>query len=407
MRRSARTVAIVVAGMAFLGLSAMAGPSVAGATLIKVNAPGNDPRGVVLETSDLGNRDVDGVQYRLPGNQIRTVTGWSLARVLTVAAGRPEASGWLDASRIPSVSLAPPSTNIGAKISVTSNEILDQGIFGGGRTPVFVEGPNGSIDFIKPGVNGSPGAVYRYSVSVEIRTERVAPDSKRLRVEVSPRAIEQGGRVSFRVTVPGRGASGLSFVWTIREAESGRTVEFASPGGSVSRTIARKGSYTVLVELSGFIPAVGSFTVGSDSGEKKESGKRPGTASMSGTPGTPAPPTVSALSAPPPSSAPSGSGPGLSAAGRAAPGEPAKEKPRNGKAPDGLEQVSGELIGPDVQVIEVPPEEFAGQSAGPSGIDDGPGFLGGMAGEAATLLGVGLLMALGGLLELRVLSRRS
>ncbi len=74
---------------------------------------------------------------------------------------------------------------------------------------------------------------------------------------------------------------------------------------------------------------------------------------------------------------------------------------------DGLEQVSGELIGPDVQVVELPPEEFASEGAGPSDLDESPGFLGGAVGEAATLLGVGLLMALGGLIEVRLLSRRS
>ena len=69
--------------------------------------------------------------------------------------------------------------------------------------------------------------------------------------------------------------------------------------------------------------------------------------------------------------------------------------------------MSGELIGPDTQVVELPPEQFTPEGAGPSELDEGPGLLGGMAGEAATLFGVGLLMALGGLIEIRFLSRRS
>lgn len=415
MRTIGRTTGSVLAGLLCAGFLIAAGPSVAGAAVIKVNAPGNSLEGVDLSTSSLGSKDVVGVSYPLSGGGQREVTGWSLRRVLEVAAAEPGAAGWLDAARLPSVSLAPPSTNVGAQISVSSNEIVDQGIFGGGRTPVFVENDDGSVTFIKPGVNGTPGAAYRYVVSVEIRVEKSRPVSKGLGLKVSPRSVDKGEKVSLAVTVPGRSASGLRFTWKIREAASGRLIEFSSRGGLVTRAFERKGSYTVLValaDLPGFVPAVGSFTVGSAEG-RSDTKRKEGT----GAPRPPAPSSGPPVVSLPPSAGYGSPTPGLGGvpgtggdAGAAPSGRlepPPESEPREEPIPDGLEQVSGELIGPDVEVVEVPPEAFAPEGAGPSGIDEGPGFLGGAAGEAATLLGVGLLLVLGGLIETRLLSRRS
>lgn len=406
-----RTVARFASAIGVAGLLLAIGPPIAGATFIKVNAPGNDPRGVDLETSELGNRDVVNVSYPLAGGNARTVTGWSLQRVLAVAATKPEATGWLDPSTIPSVSLSPPSSNVGAQIRVSSKEIIDQGIFGGGRTPVFDDNPDGSVDFIKPGRGGTAGVSFRYSVSVEIRVEPGSSDIKKLGLKVSPRAVEPGGKVSFKVTVPGRSSAGLGFAWKFREIEGGREFILSTRGGTLSRSFSRKGSYTVLVslvDLPGFTSAVGSFTVGPPEEERGPDGRdRPPASSGQG-------PSGAALSGPAPASpAAPGSGlPGLSAGGGTGgtelsdePAEPRDEAPDQ-EVPDGLEQVSGELIGPDVQVVELPPEEFGTESAGPSEVDEGPGFLAGVAGEAATLFGVGLLMALGGLIEVRFLSRR-
>ena len=383
------------------GMIVLAGPSVADAALIKVNAGGNDLRGVVLETSELGARDVTGVEYPVLGGQTRRVSGWSLQRVLAVAADNPDAEGWLEPSTLPSVSLAPPSSNVGARISVTANEIVDQGIFGGGRTPVLEENPDGSIDFIKPGVGGAPGVAYRYTVSVEIRVEGEAPDAKRLRLEISPRAVEPGGRVSFRATLPGQSDSGLTFAWTIRETRTGRTITKSTRGGSLSRTFSREGSYRVLVSLgedAEFGPASGAFSVGRPSGDGGSGGQggAPG-AEPAGGPGTfgPAPSTPGA----------GGSGGGLSTGGAGGAGSPATALPESTPADrptpsdEGLEEVSGLLIDPSVEAGPSPSDR-------PAEADQaGDGF--GLSGEAATLFGVGLLIALGGLIEARLLFRRS
>lgn len=415
MRTTGRKVGSGLLGLLLAGCLIAVGPSVAGAAVIKVNAPGNSLQGVDLSTSSLGSRDVVGVSYPLSGGGQRVVTGWSLRRVLEVAAAEPGAAGWLDGTRLPSVSLAPPSTNVGAQISVSSNEIIDQGIFGGGRTPVFDDNDDGSLTFIKPGVDGSPGTSYRYTVSVEIRVEKSQSADRALGLKVSPRSVDEGGKVSFAVTVPGRSPSGLRFTWKIREAGSGRMIEFSSRGGRVSRSFQRKGSYTVLVSLadpSGFVPGVGSFTVGSVEGRAGTKKKEGNDASRPPAPAS-GPPQVSL----PPSAGYGGPSLGFSGdpgtsgdAGAGGTNEPPPEpesEPREEPVPDGLEQVSGELIGPDVEVVEVPPEAFASEGAGPSEIEEGSGLLGGAAGEAATLLGVGLLLALGGLIEARLLSRRS
>ena len=88
--------------------------------------------------------------------------------------------------------------------------------------------------------------------------------------------------------------------------------------------------------------------------------------------------------------------PGLSGQPSVSP-EPSNE-PEPAAPADGLEEVSGVLIDP---VVSGGPTGDAQQvEADPAG----GGF--GFSGEAATLFGVGLLIALGGLIEVRVLSRR-
>jgi len=380
----------------FVGLLAPMA-STANAVSIEVNAPGGDTRGVNLKTSDLGSSDVSGVNYPLPGDRTRTVTGWSLERVLTAAAGSPGASGWLNASSLPGVTFAPPSDDVNARISATSNEIVDRELFGAGRTPVLVENPDGSIDFIKPGVNGSPGAAYRYFVSVQITVSRDESGAKRLRLKVSPKAVDPGGRVSFTATVPGRDATGLTFAWTIREVDSGRTLKSSSRGGAFSRTFSRSGNYKVLVSLVGdseFDPALESFTVG-EPAKPKPSPKESGSS-------TAAPSGLGGYGSPGAGLGGSGFGVG-SGGGGSIPVQPefGEWDSRKAGVSDDLEQVSGVVIDPAASASATAPKAGGAEEGDPAG----EGAFG-LSGEAATLFGVGLLLALGGLIETRILFRR-
>jgi hypothetical protein len=394
----------LVAAVGFLLLCG----STAGAATIKVNAPSTVGGQVQLDTSELGGMDVSGIGYPLPGGETRTVTGWSLEKILKVAAGMPGASGWLDAEKLPSVTLVPPSTNVNARISVSSAEITNRGIFGGGRTPVLTENPNGSVDFIKPGRNDAAGATYRYFGSVEIDVQREREAARRLGLRVSPKSVKKGGSVSFTVTVPDRSADGLGFIWTFREVDSGRTFRVSASGGSLKRSFPREGRYRVNVQSRadlGFAGVTGSFTVGQ---VKKDDPPRPsGGNSQEAT----SPPPASAsgdLGGPdgfgdfgpvaPGFTEPLGGGDDL---GIALPTPIQQDQSGEPEAEPELPLISGELIGPDVEVIEIPP----GSETDPTEqeADESGGF--GLPGEAWTLFGVGLLLGLGGFIELRVLSR--
>ncbi|MFM9077914.1 MAG: hypothetical protein ACKORM_06810, partial [Solirubrobacterales bacterium] len=84
-----------------------------------------------------------------------------------------------------------------------------------------------------------------------------------------------------------------------------------------------------------------------------------------------------------------------------APHEQTKRSRKAGQSPDGLKEVSGLLIDPSASAAQSAVPEAAPKDSGAGG----PAVLG-LSGEAATLFGVGLLIALGGLIEARVLVRR-
>ncbi len=377
----------VFAGLAVLAVAAVA-PAVATAKdgQVRIVDSGNSPRSATISLASLGSPDVNNREYDLGGSEARPINGYSLARVLEAAEAR--AGDWLDLDTVPSVEIDRPS---GGPIVLSRAQALDRDFFADGP-PVFYE-DNGTTVFVMPGASGSPGRAYVFRLAppdVKVGDGAIYDVS----LSHSPDRPRKGQPVTIRAQVSGVApGTPLTYSWRFSDGPGKRTTV-----PRVVHRFGRAGGRWVSVTVSG--------GDGSGEGFRSIDVRQDDDGGDGGKPPDPTEPSV-------PSPTPTGSGfdgggygygygsggfdqPGLSGQSSFSP-EPSNE-PEPAAPADGLEEVSGVLIDPavsggptgDAQQVEADPA--------------GGGF--GFSGEAATLFGVGLLIALGGLIEVRVLSRR-
>ena len=374
-------------GIAVAAVAALA-PAVAAARdgQIEVVAPGNDPRKVTVSLSELGQADINNQVYRLASGPTTISNGYSMGKVL--AAAETRAGGWLDLETLPSVEVGLPS---GGVVELSRAQALDPNFFDDGP-PVFYESNRNTV-FVMP---GSPGRAFTFQfapVDVKVGDGEVWDVS----LSHSPDRPRKGQAVTIRAEVTGAPAGAqLSYAWSFSDGRSASS--------TVPRVVHRfrgSGRRSVSVTVTGADGSGYAFRTidvspgggGGDGGQDPEpdSGGTGGTGSGTGSGGG------------------SGYGYGFGSGGGGAPGStgsgsPATALPESTPADrptpsdEGLEEVSGLLIDPSVEAGSAPADR-------PAEADQaGGGF--GLSGEAATLFGVGLLIALGGLIEARLLFRR-
>ena len=375
-----------IVGLAALAVLAIA-PAVAGAKdgQIEVVAPGNDPRKVTVSLAELGSPDINNRFYELTSGRVPITNGFSIGKVLEAA--EAEAGGWLDLDTLPSVEIGRPS---GGVIELSRAEALDRDFFTDGP-PVFYE-DNGTTVFVMP---GSPGRSYTFRFApVDVKIG----DGQTWAVSLahSPNRPRKGQAVTITATVSGAPAGvRLSYSWSFSDGTRKTT---SSP--RVVHRFSGSGRRTVSVTVSGGDGSGYGFRAidvrpdddgGGGGGEPKEPEPDSGDQGAGG------------------SGTGFGSGAGFGSGRGSFPGSPSAGTPidalpdrpepdRPEPSDEGLEQVSGVLIGPGTEAG--PTSDSEQTEADPAG----GGF--GLSGEAATLFGVGLLIALGGLIEVRFLSRR-
>ena len=266
-RRSVAAISLL-----FLTLSGIAllAPGQAGAMggEVTVRAAGDNPASVNITLSELGAPDVENRKYRL-GSGTRTITGYSVAKVLQQAASE---SDEIDLARIPYVEVD--RVGAGAPIRLSSRQINDPGAFADGPPVFFEEG--GATLFVKPGSGGGAGATVRFT-NAPIGVTVGVDDDLSVALTASPKKIDRGDTVKLRAKV-GNAEAGQAFEfrWSFGD---GRT-EVTSKA-SLTHVYRKTGTYSVIVTVttagaSG--QAAGTLTVG-----RSESKKRPEENSGGGT----------------------------------------------------------------------------------------------------------------------------
>lgn len=347
-----------------------------------VSAPGADDRSVTVRLDSLGAPDVNNQEYTL-GSGRKTISGHSISRVLGAAA---ENAAWLDLETLPSVEVDRPS---GGPVILTRAQALGAS----DRPPVFYAN-SGTTVFVMP---GSPGReyVFRFTpIGIEVGSEALLE----LSLAASPRKPRRGQPVTITATVEGApDGADLRYRWAFSDGGSETT--------SVPRVTHRfsgKGRRSVVLTVTGSGPpaqAALSLDVAAGDDGNPQGGQDPSMGGDTGTGGA-----VGGYGAGTAGGfgggggGSSGQGSGAAAPSAASPELEASPSP---KSRDGLEEVTGTVIDPAASAAAAAP----GQPGSDEQSDSGGGPLG-LPGEAATLFGVGLLLALGGLIEARVLVRR-
>ena len=376
-----------------VGLAILPGSASAKDGTVTVSAPGTDPSQVTVRLAALGSPDINNQPYAIPSGR-KQVSGYSMRRVLEEA--EVEAGGWLDLATIPSIEVDLPTAGV---IRLSRAEALDRNYFSDGP-PVFYEN-NGTTVFLMP---GSPGREYTFSFAPVGMKVGSGLDFA-VRISATPSRPKRGQSVAFTAKVTGAPAgTGLSYRWTFSDGTSRTT---SSP--TVEHTFEGTGRRSVVLVVSGGGgegQAALSLDVSPSGGG--DSGGNGGTPSGGPAPAAPGPSTYSTGggsgggygSGGSTGSADSGAGSPVAPSGQGPP-DRTRQPRKADTSRDGLREVSGLLIDPAAS---------AAQSAVPEAIPKGPDAGGpgglGLSGEAATLFGVGLLIALGGLIEARVLVRR-
>lgn len=380
-----RSVAIGIA----VAVAAALAPAVAAARdgQIEVVAPGNDPRKVSLSLSELGQADINNQVYRLTSGPTTISNGYSMGKILREAETR--SGGWLDLETLPSVEVGLPS---GGVVELSRARALDPNFFTDGP-PVFYEN-NGNTVFVMP---GSPGRshTFRFApVDIKVGDGKVWDVS----LSHSPDRPRRGQPVTITAQVTGGPAVGLTYAWRFsdgaRETTSVPRVVHRFRGSgprSVSVTVTGADGSGYAFRTIDESPAGGGGGGDGQQDPEPDSGGTAGNGSGTGSGGGGGDGYGTGSG--------SGSSPGPSGSGSpvtALPESPPSD--RSNRPDEGLEEVSGLLIDPSVEAGAAPVDESGGADQA------GGGF--GLSGEAATLFGVGLLIALGGLIEARLLFRR-
>ncbi len=401
------SIRLVLLSLAAAALAAclLATPAMAKDGQVTVRAAGTTNASVTVKLSELGNNDINNRTYRLKSGPV-TISGHSLLQVLNRADAESEE---IDLATIPSIAIDRPS---GPPITISGDDVRNPDAFADGP-PVFYE-DNGATVFVMPAKSpGDSGSRFRF---VQAPVGISVGSGARYEVELSASRTKAkvGQKITFKAKVTGQdGGESLSFDWNFNDGSS-PTAEVPK----VSHTFSSKGSYAVILDVTG---ASGSGQTGIliEVGEvkKKLDDRDPdkdlkgnegtggqgggdggtgdglgsgtggfGSGTGGGLPGVVAPPAEPSAPAVPP--------------------EPKKPDPKpESPVDDGLVEVQGELVDPlSGATVVGPGDPQVSESAdpAPSGTEQG-GF--GIPGEAWALAGVGLLLGLGGFAELRVFSR--
>lgn len=359
---------------------------------VTVSAPGTDPSQVTVWLAALGSPDINNQAYALSSGR-KQVSGYSMRRVLEEA--EKEAGGWLDLATLPSIEVDLPTAGV---IRLSRAEALDRNYFTDGP-PVFYEN-NGTTVFLMP---GSPGREYTFSFAPVGMKVGSGLDFA-VRISATPSRPKRGQSVALTAKVTGAPAgTSLSYRWTFSDGTARTT---SSP--TIEHTFEGTGRRSVVLVVSGGGgegQAALSLDVSPSGGG--DSGGTGGSSSGSPAPAAPGDPVYGSGgsgggygSGGSTGSGGSGSGSPVAPSGQAPP-DRTRQPQKAATSRDGLKEVSGLLIDPAATAAQ-----SAVPEAGPKGSGaGGPGVMG-LSGEAATLFGVGLLIALGGLIEARVLVRR-
>lgn len=404
--------AAVLLGTFWLGVT----PASAQDGEVTVRAAGDSPASVTVKLSELGATDVTGQTYQL-NSGTRSITGFSIAKVLEEAAGRSDA---IDLDRIPYVDVD--RVAAGSTIRLGTDQIFNPDFFTDGP-PVFFE-EDGATVFVKPGSGEKAGSSVRFT-NAPIGVSIGVADDLSVSLRKSEAKIEAGGAVTLeaRVKSPPGGQS-FEYRWTFGDGRSQTTSK-----ASVKHTYRKKGSYLVVVTVtaSGGAEGQGSGTLEVGKSEKKDKKpeKKPaGDGTGEDPPGGAGPATGSGGSYDggygdgglgSDYGLPGGYGyePGPSGAG--SPAVPLPSQPFPAPAPqpdqqpqvpvdDGLVPVSGELVSgtSPAPVATIPAPGGGGETVSPA---PGPGDPAGIPGGIWIAAGVFFLLALGGLSEIRAFSR--
>lgn len=405
---------LIVAGLAAMALG-LPRPALAGADAAQVTvvSPGGVQRPLSLAALT-GSEDVAGRAYALrsaAGEEIRSVTGFSLAKLLEAAGADPFSFTYLEVQR--------PG---GGSVVLSRHQALDASAFPEG--PPVVYAAEAGTAFLRPAVdaadaNGDDSFEAPQGVTVVLRKG----SQLRVKARASTRRAKPGQKVEFSAEVERAGAGEqLTYSWYFDDGGS-------ASGPSASHSFAKRGRYDVVVGITtagddAGTSAVVTVQVGDpaaggpnrkgggtnraaaapDSGAATGAGGPDRSGPIGGaTTGTDASVTATL---PPPVPAPVDTPP--------APEEPPapKPKPAPGQPPDLGEQVSGLLLNDSGAA---PPAASATTAAKPAAARTGTPADGGRGGGLPTaawgllatagLLGAGALLEAGGVAGL-VRSRR-
>lgn len=371
MKRQLALIAVGLAGLASV-------PAIAGAQgpVVVVNGAGTSQSTAEVPLAELAP-DVG----KAAGGP-----GYSMRSVLSEAAAKSGEPGWLDPEETSSFEVEERGGDVATEIP------LDQALSVKSPRPFFVVDGDGGVTLLLPG-----GQRYDYPNG---RVTLKARAKLSVTLSASPAKPKPGEEVLFIVDVSGAGSATYTYTWTFSDGDGPRTT--SSP--AFRHTFRGAGRRWARVVVEG----------GGDRGEDRwevdaEKDRRPEENPSEGG-GRPKPGPDS----PTESGATTGSAGGYAGGNGTQPGatpgtpqgspsasQPPKDDPVTAESPDGLERVSGVIIDPAASASAAAPETGLPEEADPLGSS---AF--GLSGEAATLLGVGLLIALGSLIEKRVLVRR-
>ena len=205
---------------------------------VTVRAAGITNESVTVKLNELGTNDINNREYRLQSGQV-TISGHSLRQVMERASSESEA---IDFETIPSITIDRPS---GKPITISGDDMRNPDAFPDGP-PVFYE-DNGATVFVMPGATeGSSGNRYRFAqapVGISVGSGVVFE----VELSASRTKAKVGQKVTFTASVTGQGAGeSLSFDWNFNDGKSRKTTS-----GKVSHTFTSKGSFAVILDVSG------------------------------------------------------------------------------------------------------------------------------------------------------------
>ncbi|HVY97324.1 MAG TPA: PKD domain-containing protein [Solirubrobacterales bacterium] len=400
-----------MAGAASLSL-ASPWPAVAGADAAQVTvvSPGGVQRPLSLDAL-AGSEDVRDRSYlvRSPaGDETRTVTGFSLAKILEAAGADPFGFSYLEVQR-----------PVGGSVLLSRHQALDPGAFPEG--PPLVYATAGGTVFLRPAADdedANGGDCFEAPQGVTIALRKGTP--LQVRATASTVRAKPGQKVDFSAEVERAGAGEqLTYSWYFDDGES-------ASGPTTSHSFAKRGSYDVVVGVTSpgddaGTSAVVTVQVGAPAagGPDRKGG---GSNRAAGAPDSGAAAGPSGPGSGPAAAVgvggPSAAGGGSRTAGAAASGvaavdrtpapstppptpSPAPSSLRHSPTPDGTERVSGLLLS-DADPTAAPATPAAKQVAartGTPGDSDTGGF--GLPTAAWGLRASAGLLGAGALLEAR------